>query len=83
MTQKYGHKLYVVLPPYRQDYLDCLPDDKDIYFELFNFISLHPEVTLLNFQHDKDFSDDDFDSADHCNKIGAEKLTKKIKGFVK
>lgn len=83
LASKYNHKLYVVLPPYRQDYLDCLPKDNDIYFELFDFLSVHPEITLLNFQRDKDFLDTDFDSADHCNRHDAEKLTKKINRVIK
>lgn len=83
LTRKYKHNLYIVLPPYRQDYLDCLPDDKEIYFELFDFLEKNTDVKLLNFQRDKDFTDSDFDSADHCNKQGAIKLTNKIAGFIK
>ncbi len=78
IARKYGHKFYIVLPPYRSDYLKCLPPDNEIYFELFDFINANPDVKLLNFQRDKDFDDSDFDSADHCNIDGAKKLTKKI-----
>lgn len=82
LARKYKHKLYIVLPPYRTDYLKCLPDYKEIYFELFDFLDKNPDVTLLDLQHDKDFNDGDFDSADHCNERGAEKLTKKIDSFL-
>jgi hypothetical protein len=83
LARKHGHKLYIVLPPYRQDYLDCLPDNDKVYFELFDFLGKNPDVQLLDFQHDKDFKWDDFDSADHCTEGGAIKLTKKIKKYVK
>lgn len=73
------HKVYVVLPPYRSDYLKCLPDEKIVYRELFDFLSKHKDVKLLNFQRDTDFRDGDFDSPDHCNEFGGAKLTKKIK----
>ena len=78
LAAQHGHKLYIVLPPYRQDYLDCLPSDQEIYFELFAFLQKNPDVQLLNFQRDPDFKSTDFDSADHCNKTGARKLTNKI-----
>ena len=79
LARKYGHRLVIVLPPYRSDYLDCLPADNEIYFELFNFLATHQDVTLLNFQRDKDFTASDFDSADHCNLLGAKKLTNKLR----
>lgn len=82
LGNKYKHNIYIVLPPYRQDYLDCLPDDKDIYFELFEFLATHPEIKLLNFQRDGDFIADDFDSADHCNIRGAQKLSNKINNII-
>lgn len=78
LARKYKHKLYIVLPPYRSDYLKCLPDKKEIYFELLDFLKKNKDVKLLDFQFDKDFIDSDFDSADHCNKSGAKKLTSKI-----
>ena len=73
------HNVYVVLPPYRSDYLKCLPNESVVYRELFDFLNKHKDVKLLNFQRDKDFKDSDFDSPDHCNEFGGVKLTKKIK----
>lgn len=83
LARKQKHNLYIVLPPYRSDYLKYLPDDKTIYHELFNFLNENKDVKLLNFQHDKDFKDSDFDSPDHCNETGGIKLTKKIKSIIK
>ncbi len=82
LAHKHNHRLYIVLPPYRSDYLNCLPADKDIYFELLNFLDKNSDVKLLNFQRDKDFHDSDFDSADHCNEKGAKKLTDKINNVI-
>jgi hypothetical protein len=79
LSHKKKQKLYIVLPPYRSDYLKYLSNNKDVYFELFRFLDKNQDVKLLDFQYDKDFKYSDFDSCDHCNKSGAEKLTKKIK----
>lgn len=73
------HKVFIVLPPYRSDYLRCLPEQQVVFRELFDFLQKNPDVTLLNFQQDTDFTDSDFDSPDHCNKQGGKKLTNKIK----
>jgi len=78
LAQKHKHKMYVILPPYRRDYLECLPNDNEIYHELFDFIDKNKTVKLLNFQRDSDFQYGDFDSPDHCNESGGIKMTKKI-----
>jgi hypothetical protein len=77
-AKKHKHKVFVVLPPYRSDYLKYLPNDEIVYRELFDFVAKNKDVKLLNFQHDKDFKYSDFDSSDHCNEIGAIKMTKKL-----
>ena len=79
LARQKHHKVYVVLPPYRSDYLKCLPEESIVYRELFDFLKENPDVKLLNFQLSSDFKDSDFDSPDHCNKSGGLKLTKKIK----
>ena len=78
LAQKNNHKLYIVLPPYRSDYLNCLPKQQIVFHELFEFLKKHPDVQLLNFQNDPDFTDFDFGSPDHLIESGGEKLTKKI-----
>lgn len=79
MARKQKHAVYIVLPPYRSDYLKYLPDDKIIYRELFDFLNENTDVKLLNLQRDNDFTDSDFDSPDHCNENGGIKLTEKIR----
>lgn len=82
LARKKKHNVYVVLPPYRSDYLKYLPKESEVYRELFEFLDKNPDVKLLNFQRDKDFRDDDFDSPDHCNESGGIKLTAKIKSAI-
>ena len=82
LARKQKHNVYIVLPPYRSDYLKYLPDDKIVYRELFDFLDKNQDVMLLNFQHDKDFKDSDFDSSDHCNETGGAKLTEKIRSAI-
>ena len=83
LARKKKHKMYVVLPPYRSDYLNQLPDDKIVFRELFEFLDKNPDVKLLNMEHDKDFKDSDFDSPDHCNENGGKKLTAKIRAAIR
>jgi len=83
LARKKKHKMYVVLPPYRSDYLEQLPDDKIVFRELFEFLHKTPDVTLLNMEHDRDFQDSDFDSPDHCNENGGKKLTAKIRAAIR
>lgn len=82
LANKKKHQVYVILPPYRSDYLKYLPDDKIVYRELFDFLDKNKNVKLLNFQHDSDFVYNDFDSPDHCNEKGGLKLTQKIKSAI-
>lgn len=79
LARTQNHAVYIVLPPYRSDYLKYLPDDKIIYRELFDFLNENTDVKLLNLQRDNDFTDSDFDSPDHCNENGGIKLTEKIR----
>ena len=82
-ARKNNHRVFVVLPPYRSDYLNCMPEQKIVFRELFDFLNKNPDVKLLNLQYDKDFIDSDFDSPDHCNEQGGIKLTAKIKKLIK
>lgn len=82
LARKKGHNVFVVLPPYRSDYLRCLPPDSVVYRELFEFLNKNQDVALLNFQNDSRFTDSDFNSPDHCNEVGGRKLTKLIKNAI-
>ena len=82
LTNIKKQKLYIVLPPYRSDYLKYLPSDNEVFRDLFKFLDQNKNVKLLNFLHDKDFKYTDFDSPDHCNLIGGKKLTKKINSVI-
>lgn len=83
VARKHKQKVYVVLPPYRSDYLKYLPEQQVVFRELFEFLDKNKDVKLLNLQDDKDFIDSDFNSVDHCSEDGGIKLTKKIKKALK
>ena len=82
LARKHKHQMYVVLPPYRADYLENLPDDSTVFHELFDFLEHNKDVKLLNFQRDCSFVYSDFDSPDHCNETGGKKLTRKIRALI-
>lgn len=82
-ARKNKHNVYIVLPPYRSDYLAHLPKDTEIFSELYLFLEQNPDIVLINLQNDTDFLDSDFESADHCNVDGGLKLTAKIKSALK
>ena len=83
MARKNKQNVYVVLPPYRSDYLKKLPEQHIVFRELFGFLDKNKDVKLLNLQNDEDFIDSDFNSVDHCSESGGIKLTKKIKKYIK
>jgi hypothetical protein len=82
LARQQKHNVFIVLPPYRSDYLSFLPDDKKTYSELLKLLRYNRDVKLINLQRDTDFTDNDFESADHCNYDGGIKLTRKIKQFI-
>jgi hypothetical protein len=82
LARQKGHNVYVVLPPYRKDYTDCLPDDKIVFAELFKFLKHNQDVRLINLGHDTDFKDSDFANCDHCNERGGRKVTTKINKII-
>lgn len=82
-ARKNKQKVYIVLPPYRSDYLKYLPEQNIVFNELFKFLDKNKDVKLLNLQNDKDFINSDFNSVDHCNEDCGIKLTKKIKKYIK
>lgn len=81
-TLNHNQNLFIVTPPYREDYLKCLPPYEETFKELLETAKKYPSIQILNFQNDSDFKQTDFYDADHLNKIGAEKLTQKINQFL-
>ena len=82
-ARRHKHNVFVVLPPYRSDYLSYLPGNDVVYRELFEFLKHNPDVKLFDFQYDSDFVDSDFDSPDHCNEAGGKKLTRKLRAAMR
>ena len=82
MARRNNHRVYVVMPPYRKDYIDCLPNDNLVFAELFEFLGHNQDVRLINLHRDTDFNDTDFDNCDHCNERGGRKVTTKINKII-
>ncbi len=72
-----NQKLYVVIPPYRSDYMKCLSDKEKLFSKLYD-LKLD-NCRILNFFKDSNFDDDDFLDTDHLNLKGAKKITSLIK----
>ena len=70
-----GHDFYVVVPPFRSDYMALMPPFEETFKELLALDG----VKILNFFGDENFSDGDFGDTDHLNKSGAMKLTRLIR----
>lgn len=80
-TTKNNHNFYIVLMPARREYSDLLPETEDLFQNLFE-IANDLGIPIINFWKDNGFNDSDFSDFDHLNKIGAEKLTSKIRLYV-
>lgn len=78
LVQKNKIKIYIVLPPYRQDYIELLPAFDEMFAKVVDICKRH-KIKFLNYTYDKDFSAMDFGDCDHLNRGGGIKLTRKIK----
>lgn len=76
LAKEKGHKLYVVIPPCRSDYVRCTPPYEQLFSELSE---LKDRINILSFYGDERFTDSDFGDTDHLNDAGAQKLT----GFIR
>jgi len=74
-------KLYIVIPPYRYDYLDCLPDKGSLFYKLY-LKCKYKNIKILDFLCDTRFSKEDFSDSHHLNKKGASKLTSLINQMI-
>jgi len=79
LAQAKGHRLVVVVPPFRRDFTSRLPPFRQLFAELLELSVDHPEMQIMSFVGDGAFVDSDFGDMDHLNRQGAEKLTIKIK----
>lgn len=77
LTRKNEHKLYIIIPPCRSDYRENMPSSDELFKKLHDLTS-KTNIKIFNFYKDKEFVWDDFGDFDHLNKMGADKLSKKI-----
>lgn len=85
VCKKRGIKMYMVLAPFRSDYIEELNktglSDDEIYRDMFPWAKEN-NIPVLNCLRSRDFEWSDFDDTDHLNEKGAIKLTKKIIPFI-
>ena len=74
--------IYVIVPPYTQFYLSHF-DEQPVFKHLHTLLRDYPEVTVLDYTADSDFSNLDFYDPHHLNRGGAHKLTNKIRNAIR
>lgn len=73
-------EILIVIPPFRNDYKDLLPQSSIVFDKLFR-LGHYMKYDILNFYDSEFFIDNDFGDADHLNEQGAIKLTKMINEY--
>ena len=76
-------KVYVILPPALDAYKSPLPSSEIIFEELYKLCVDFPHVKILNLYDSEEFTALDFVDGDHVNLSGAEKMTQKIREFIR
>lgn len=76
MANQNNNRLYIVLPPYRSDYTQCLPERKTMFENLYKLCQ--DKIKIFDFIDDNRFDMSDFQDCHHLNKKGAKKLTQFI-----
>lgn len=74
--------IYIVLPPFMQEYVNALDTEQSICFNLDKYLKGFSNVQILDFMHDFSFTKDDFIDIDHLNEKGAIKLSSKIRAYI-
>lgn len=77
-----GVLIYIIVPPYTQFYMSHF-DDRAVFKHLQMLLKSYPEVTVLDYTTDRDFSNLDFYDPHHLNRGGAYKLTHKIRQAIR
>ncbi|XVJ50918.1 MAG: hypothetical protein HEQ32_02035 [Vampirovibrio sp.] len=81
MAQQEGMDVFILIPPARRDYLDCLPHESELFASLYSMIE-GQDITLCNYFSDSQFEWEDFGDFDHLTEAGASKLTSDLKRLV-
>lgn len=79
LAARKGHRLVIVIPPFRPDYRSCLPAFEDMFSELSKIVRQEKNIELISFLDDREFTKTDFGDTDHLTLDGAVKLTRKIR----
>jgi|TARA_B110000211_G_C14082499_1_gene555231 hypothetical protein len=75
-VRKDKKNLFIVIPPVKESYADCLPD-KSILFRSLFLLDLK-NVEVIDFYGSPLFQDKHFGDPDHLNEIGAKRLSNEL-----
>ncbi len=81
MAKKNNVNVYVVIPPFTQDYKSCIPEYNELFSGIIQLCNKN-NVKLISFYNSNEYTNEDFYDTDHLNLRGAEKFTKKLKDII-
>jgi hypothetical protein len=76
LVKKDGRTLYIVIPPAKKAYMDCLPNKSKLFEKLYS-LDLR-NVKIIDLYGSPIFDDSDLGDFDHMNEKGAKKLTNEL-----
>lgn len=77
-----GQRLFIVIPPVRQDYADRLKRPPDELFASLLSFTAREGVNMVDLTRDPAFEESDFLDCDHLARSGAEKLTNLLRNLL-
>ena len=81
LLKKDGKQLYIVIPPVKKSYMDCLPNKSQLFEKLYS-LDLG-NVKIFDFYGSPIFDDSDLGDFDHLNERGAKKMTNELIKYIK
>ena len=80
LTEAKNQKLYIIIPPYKECYRRNIPEEKELFKNLYTALEEYKDVKVFNLYSSDMFDEDtDYTDYEHLNKQGAEKLTSFVK----
>ncbi len=76
VTTEDNRSFYIVIPPAKKSYIECLPNKYQLFDEIYNMSDCN--IVIIDFYDSPLFDDSDFGDFDHLNENGAKKITIEI-----
>jgi hypothetical protein len=81
LVKKDKRQLYIVIPPAKKSYMECLPKKSKLFEKLYS-LDLSG-VEIIDFYGSPLFDDSDLGDFDHMNEKGAKKLSNELIKYIK